>query len=79
MAASFIAALGEGCVYVFERIGTGEMDESDLEGVHRYFEEILQSQEFLDKVARALKSLKNGVDPATVARAVSILFAREVG
>ena len=76
VAASFIAALGEGCVYVFEQICTGQMDESDLDAIRTYFEGVLQSQDFLNKVAEALKSMKGGIDPAAVARAVSILFVK---
>lgn len=74
VAASFVAALGEGCVYVFEQICLGKMDDSDLESIRNYFEEILQSQEFLSRVAGALRSMKGGMDPAAIARAVSILF-----
>ena len=76
VAASFIAALGEGCVYLFEQICTGQMDGTDLDEIRKYFERILQSQEFLNKVAEAFKSLQDGADPAAIARAVSILFAK---
>ena len=75
VAASFVAALGEGCVYLFERIYTGQMDSTDLDEIRKYFEHILQSQDFLNKVAEALKSLKDGATPAAIARAVTILFA----
>ena len=77
VAASFVTALGEGCVYVFEQICLGKMDASDLDSIRKYFEGILQSQEFLDRAAEALKAMKGGMDPASVARAVGILFAQK--
>lgn len=76
VAASFVAALGEGCVYLFEQICLGKVDDTDLDEIRKYFERILQSQEFLNKVAEALKSLKDGANPAAIAHAVSILFAK---
>lgn len=77
VAASFVIALGEGCVYVFEQICLGKMDDSDLDSIRTYFEGILQSQEFLSRVAEALKSMNGSMDPAAIARAVSILFAQK--
>ena len=75
VAGSIIAALGEGCVYVFERISTGEMDESDIETIRKYFEGLLQNQEFLNKVSGVIKSLRDGVNAKSVGRAIAALFA----
>jgi uncharacterized protein (DUF697 family) len=74
VAASIIAALGEGCVYVFEQMSTGKMSEADLETVRRYFEQLLQNREFLGKVSGVLKSLKDGADVKTVSKAIAALF-----
>lgn len=79
VAASFVAALGEGCVYVFEQVCAGKMDVTDLEAIRRYFEGILQSQDFLNRVTQALKSMRNGMDAASIAKAVGILFAQGAG
>jgi uncharacterized protein (DUF697 family)/GTPase Era involved in 16S rRNA processing len=74
VAASIIAALGEGCVYVFEQMSTGKMSEADLETVRKYFEQLLQNREFLGKVSGVLKSLKDGADVKTVSKAIAALF-----
>lgn len=76
VAGCIVAALGEGCAYVFERIYVGEKDVTDIEWVEKLLEEQLSS-EFVDKVVAVINSLGDKVDAQTIAKVIGIVFGTD--
>ena len=73
VAAGFVAALGEGCAYVFEKIYTGEKDINDIEWVRKLMEAQL-SNDFVSKLTAALGQLGSKPDARAIGRVVAALF-----
>jgi len=75
VAGGIIAALGEGCAFIFERIYLGEKDIADLAWVKKFLEQQL-SGDFVDKMVAAIKSIGEKADAKSIAQLVAALFWR---
>ena len=74
IAASFAAAIGEGSIYVFERIYLGEKTLNDIDWVKKIMEDEFSSQ-FILKVEEIMKSVGNNINVKDVKKLVPALLA----
>ena len=58
VAGSIVAALGEGCLYIFEQISLGKKSVSDIEWIKKVIEEKI-SPELIKKLENALKNISD--------------------
>lgn len=56
VAGAFVAAMGEGSIYVFEKIFTGEKSVEDIDWVKKVMESKLSSQ-FIDNVTTIIETI----------------------
>ncbi|NHM17024.1 DUF697 domain-containing protein [Eggerthellaceae bacterium zg-887] len=78
IAAGFVAAIGEGSIYAFEKVYIGEKTVDDIDWIKRFMESKL-SNEFIDKATEAIKKVsENGGSnniSAVITDIVTQLFA----
>lgn len=68
IAASFVAAIGEGSIYAFEKVYLGEKTLADIDWVKKFMESKLSS-EFINKSTAAIRDISRGVggnDPVKI-------------
>ncbi|MBQ6946682.1 MAG: 50S ribosome-binding GTPase [Clostridia bacterium] len=73
VAGVFVALIGEGTVYVFERIYAGEKTLDDLEWAKRIIEDKLTS-ELLEKVKAATEQITDKTDKKDMGKIIAALF-----
>ena len=69
IAASFVAAIGEGSVYAFEKVYLGEKSVADIDWVKKLMESKL-SNEFIEKVTTAMQEIAKGAGSKDIAKTV---------
>lgn len=70
IAASFVAAIGEGSIYAFEKVYVGEKNLSDIDWVKKLMESKL-SNEFINKSASVIREIANGVGGNDTTKVIS--------
>lgn len=70
IAASFVAAIGEGSVYAFEKVYLGEKSITDIDWVKKFMESKL-SAEFVDKATAAIKEIAEGAGSNDIVKTIS--------
>lgn len=77
IAGSIVAAIGEGSIYVFEKVYLGEKSLDDIEWVKKFMESKLSSQ-FITSVTKILENtavIKDSKDlPKTIVKLLSNVF-----
>ena len=73
VAGCFVAALGEGSIYIFEKIYLGEKSIADIDWVKKVLEAKL-SAEILENVKEILKDVNQNKDPKELAKDIVELF-----
>lgn len=80
IAGAIVAAIGQGSIYVFEKIYIGEKSIDDIDWVKRVMEAQLSNQ-FIDKVTVAVgkmqESSESGDDSETISSIIMSLFTKE--
>lgn len=80
IAASFVAAIGEGSVYAFEKVYTGEKSIADVDWVKKFMESKL-SNEFIEKASAAIREIAKGAGnkdiTKTISNVVNALFVQD--
>lgn len=79
IAASFVAAIGEGSAYAFEKVYLGEKSITDIDWVKKFIESKLSS-EFIGKATEAIKEIAKGAGSKdmikTISNVVNALFVQ---
>jgi uncharacterized protein (DUF697 family) len=78
IAGSFVAAIGEGSIYVFEKIYLGEKSVADIDWVTKIMESKLSS-ELVEKVTRIIKEVAEKGSPKDASKVIADLLAAAFG
>lgn len=73
IAGSIIAAIGEGSIYVFEKIYTGEKSMSDIDWVKKVMESKLSSQ-FIEKVTIIVEKIAKSNNKKDIGKMITNLL-----
>lgn len=73
VAGSIVAAIGEGSIYVFEKIYKGEKTVEDIEWMKKVMENKLSSQ-FIDNVGAILDKVDKNATPKDIAKMINTIF-----
>src|SRR5690625_83766 len=73
VAGAFVAAIGQGAIYAFENIYTGEKSVEDLDWITRVIENQLSNQ-FLEKVTVAIEKIQENGDMKNMSKLISSLI-----
>ena len=73
IAGSFVAAIGEGTIHVFEQVYLGEKTVEDIDWVKKVMESKL-STEFIEKVTAVAKKITDNTDKSAIGKAIFDLF-----
>src|SRR5699024_6202398 len=80
IAGAIVAAIGQGSIYVFEKIYIGEKSIDDIDWVKRVMEAQLSNQ-FIDKITVAVEKMQenseSGDDSETISSIIMSLFTKE--
>lgn len=77
VAGSFIAALGEGTIYVLEQVYLGKKTVEDIDWVKKVMESKFSSQ-FVEAVKLAAEKITDGADKKEIARVIMEMVAKSV-
>lgn len=77
VAGSFIAALGEGTIYVLEQVYLGKKTVEDIDWVKKVMESKFSSQ-FVDAVKLAAEKITDGADKKEIAKIIMEMVAKSV-
>lgn len=75
IAGSIVAAIGEGSIYVFEKIYKGEKNATDIDWIKKVMEGKLSS-EFIENVKKVLEKISESTDKKTIGKVISDVFAK---
>mgnify|MGYP000885093222 CR=1 FL=1 len=73
IAASIVAAVGEGAIYAFEQVYLGKKSIKDVDWVTKVMESRLSNQ-FLDKVTTVISKITENTDKKTIANIIMEMF-----
>ena len=74
MAGAIVAAIGEGSIYVFEKIYTGEKSVEDIDWVKNVMESELSSQ-FVENVTVVVEQIVKSGNTKNIGKLISSLFS----
>lgn len=76
IAGAVVAAIGEGCIYAFEKIYTGEKSIEDIDWVKKVMESRLSSQ-FVENVTVIAEQIVKSGNTKDIGKLISSLFSKE--